>query len=52
MWKMMHLCLLWCIWREINDRSFEDRERTLEEIIFIFQHPISLDGCFCLSFGD
>jgi hypothetical protein len=21
-WKMMHLCLLWCLWRERNDRVF------------------------------
>jgi hypothetical protein len=28
-WKMV---LSWCLWREKNDRSFEDRERILEEI--------------------
>jgi hypothetical protein len=31
-WKMVPLCLLWCLWKEQNDRSFEDREMTLEEI--------------------
>jgi hypothetical protein len=23
-WKMAPICLLWCLWREINNRSFED----------------------------
>jgi hypothetical protein len=26
----MSTCLLWCLWRERNDRNFEDRERMLE----------------------
>jgi hypothetical protein len=33
-WKMMYTCLLWCLWREMNYRSFKDRERTLEEFFF------------------
>jgi hypothetical protein len=24
---------LWCLWRERNDRQFEDKERTIEELI-------------------
>jgi hypothetical protein len=24
MWKMVPLCLLWCLWRERNYRNFED----------------------------
>jgi pentatricopeptide repeat protein len=28
--------LLWYLWREMNDRNFEDRERNLEEIKFVF----------------
>jgi len=31
-WKMMPSCLLWCLWRERNDRNFEDREKALEEL--------------------
>jgi hypothetical protein len=31
MWKMVPSCLLWSLWREQNDRNFEDQERTLEE---------------------
>ena len=29
--KMVPFCLSWCLWREMSDRSFEDRERMLEE---------------------
>jgi hypothetical protein len=35
-WKMVLSCLLWCLWREMNDRGFEDCERTLEEIKSFF----------------
>jgi hypothetical protein len=35
-WKMVPTCLLWCLWREMNDRNFENHERTLEEIKSLF----------------
>jgi hypothetical protein len=41
-WKMVPLCLLWCLWREINYRSFEDREKTLEEIKALFFYTLYL----------
>jgi len=25
-WKMVPCCLLWCLWRERNDRQFKDKE--------------------------
>jgi hypothetical protein len=31
-WKTVPLCLLWSLWRERNDRNFNDQERTLEEL--------------------
>ena len=31
-WKMAPLCLMWCLWRERNDRNFNNQERTLEEL--------------------
>jgi len=31
-WKLAHLCLMWCLWGEQNAKSFEDRERGLLEI--------------------
>jgi hypothetical protein len=33
MWKMVPTCLFWCLWKEMNDRNFEDRERTMGDII-------------------
>ena len=35
-WKMVATCLLWCLWREMNYRCFENRERTLEKIKSFF----------------
>jgi hypothetical protein len=29
-------CLFWCLWKEMNDRNFEDNERTMEDIISMF----------------
>jgi hypothetical protein len=40
MWKMVPCCLLWCLWRERNDRHFEDKERTIEELISFFFHSL------------
>ncbi|KAG2664931.1 hypothetical protein I3843_16G102500 [Carya illinoinensis] len=31
-WKMTPLCLMWCIWMEKNERCFNDKERSLEQI--------------------
>jgi hypothetical protein len=35
-WKMTPICFFWCLWRERNNRSFEDLESTLEEILSSF----------------
>jgi hypothetical protein len=35
-WKMTSICLFWCLWRERNNRSFEDLKSTLEEILSSF----------------
>jgi hypothetical protein len=39
-WKIVPLCIMWCLWRERNDGSFENLERTLEELksFFFFPH--------------
>lgn len=29
-WKMMPLCIMWCIWLERNERCFNDRERNID----------------------
>jgi hypothetical protein len=35
-WKMVPLCIMWCLWRERNNRSFKNLERTLEELKSFF----------------
>ena len=45
-WKMIQSCLMWCLWRKRNDRSFKDRERTMVELVFLLQYflqPTALD---------
>jgi hypothetical protein len=42
MWKMVSSCLLWCFFRKRNDRSFKDRERSLEEINVLFFYTLYL----------
>jgi len=32
LWRLTPLCLMWCIWRERNARSFEDREMAMLEL--------------------
>lgn len=32
LWRFAPLCLLWCIWREKNARSFEGREMGMLEL--------------------
>jgi hypothetical protein len=39
-WKMVSCCLLWCLWRERNDRQFEEKGRTIEEFISFFFHSL------------
>jgi hypothetical protein len=33
---MVPLCTMWCIWRERNDRCFEDKLRSHEELLHLF----------------
>jgi hypothetical protein len=35
-WKMVSLCMMWCIWRERNIRCFEDTWQSFEEILHYF----------------
>ena len=37
-WKMVPLCLLWCIWMERNERCFNNKERNAGELwnFFVF----------------
>jgi hypothetical protein len=31
-WRMIPLCVMWCLWRERNARSFEDHESGMIEL--------------------
>jgi hypothetical protein len=39
-WKMATICIFWCLWSERNNRSFEDLERSLEEILSLLYHSL------------
>ena len=46
-WRMEPHCLLWCIWREQNARSFEGRERSILEFKSFFCFTL-LEWCLVL----
>ena len=35
-WKVVPLCLMWCIWKERNSRCFEDIERSMPNLKLLF----------------
>ena len=39
-WRLVPHCLIWCIWRERNARSFEGCECSLLEIKSLFLHTL------------
>jgi len=39
-WKIVPTCLFWCLWRERNNQSFEDVEKTFEELLSSFYHTL------------
>lgn len=57
MWKIVHSCLLWCLWRESNDRCFKDRERTLAQLMSLvfntlYSWTTAFLAPFVISFHD
>jgi hypothetical protein len=34
-WRMSPLCLMWCVWKERNERCFEDCETDLMNLLFM-----------------
>jgi hypothetical protein len=51
-WNMVLSCLLWFLWREINDRSFEDRERTVMKLMLFLFHNYYWTTAFDLQLLD
>jgi hypothetical protein len=41
-WKTAPTCLFWCLWGKRNNQSFEDVEKTLEELLSSFYHTLYL----------
>jgi hypothetical protein len=41
-WKMVPTCFFWCLWRERNNKSFEDLEGSLEDILSSCFHTLYL----------
>ena len=35
-WKVVPLCLMWCLWKERNSRCFEDIERSMLDLKLLF----------------
>ena len=46
-WRIVLHCLMWCIWREQNLRSFEDREQSILEFKSFFFSTL-LEWCLVL----
>jgi hypothetical protein len=44
MWNMVSSTLLWCLWRKINDKSFEAQEDGGGIEIFFLQYSLPLDN--------
>jgi hypothetical protein len=41
-WKMVRTFFFWCVWKDMNDIYFEDRERSLGEILSLFYETLYL----------
>jgi hypothetical protein len=41
-WKMVSICILWCVWKERNFRCFEDLENSMENFVASFFHTLYL----------
>ena len=35
-WNLVHLCLMWCIWKERNRQTFEDLDRPNDQLLASF----------------
>uniref|UniRef100_A0A2N9GTW6 Reverse transcriptase domain-containing protein n=1 Tax=Fagus sylvatica TaxID=28930 RepID=A0A2N9GTW6_FAGSY len=39
-WKMIPHCIMWCLWRERNDRTFNGVEKSIPALKFYFLHTL------------
>ena len=50
-WNLVPGCLMWIVWLEQNRRSFEDKEKTLDELK-VLCHRSLLEWSCCWGFMD
>jgi hypothetical protein len=41
-WKMVPICIFWCVWKELSLRRFEDLESSMEDILVSFFRTLYL----------
>jgi len=41
-WKMVLICIFWCVWKERNLKCFEDVESSIKDILALFFHTLYL----------
>jgi hypothetical protein len=51
-WKMVPICIFWCVWKERNLRCFEDLESSMEDILASFFHMVAFLSPLLISFTD
>ena len=52
-WNLAPLCLMWCIWRERNWRTFEDRDKTDDQLLAYFSGTLfDWSRAWGLNFSD
>jgi hypothetical protein len=56
-WKIASSCLMWCLWRDQNDRTFKNQKRKLEEFKFfsfssLFSWTVAFLAPLVNSFND
>ena len=50
-WNLVPRCLMWIVWLKRNCRSFEDKEKTLEELKILCQRSL-LEWSCCWGFTE
>jgi hypothetical protein len=47
-WEAVPYCVMWCLWRERNARTFEDREQNILDLKILFLRTLFLIGWLSL----
>jgi hypothetical protein len=49
---MVPTCLFWCLWKERNDRNFEEREKSMRDVISLYLWTPAYVSHLAISFSD